>query len=402
MLRQPRDVGWSRTRVPLACLWLAVPGCAAQSSYEGPTSVGEAGIDDDTSGGGEMSGEDSSDEGSGGSGGPEGNPSPGCGLPPAPPPSSVSVDGSARSFILELPVDYDQNRSYPLIFGWHGTGHQAADARAQMRLMDAAQSQAIIVYPNGAKSPPVWQIPGGAGVTQPDRDIRFFDALVQLVGDEYCVDGSRIFSTGFSQGAYLSNALGCERPWVLRGIAPVAGGGPWGCDPSPMSAMVIIGKGDAIAHENGDYGYNNSAQRSRDFWLQGSGCAQTNIPADPYPCVRHDCPEDTPVLFCEHPGGHGWWKQASTGMMWFFSACRARLSNRRPEVSRLVQEARRRDVATDGLAIVVVQRDATGGLALVVKAFAFRIGLVGLYLPGLGVWLEAREVQGLFDDVGRH
>jgi poly(3-hydroxybutyrate) depolymerase len=186
-----------------------------------------------------------------------------------------------------------------------------------MQLHQTAQGQAFVIYPDGGTSAPVWQFPGGANVTDPQRDLNFFDAMVELVGDQYCIDGNHIFSTGFSQGAFFSNALGCERPWMVAGIAPVGGGGPWQCSPAAMAAMVIIGTADDVSGANNPYGYENSAQKSRDFWLDGNGCAQTTTPFDPSPCVAYDCP-DRPVVYCEFNGGHTWWANASVAMMLFF------------------------------------------------------------------------------------
>jgi poly(3-hydroxybutyrate) depolymerase len=276
-----------------------------------------AGSSDASDGGGSTGGDASTTSGDGGH---PPNHSAGCGEdPPATPLSSVSVSGQQRTFILDLPAGYSSDVAYPLVFGWHGTNHQGANAKQQMRLLEASGNSAVVVYPNGGQQAPVWEFPGGVGVTDPLRDIRFFDAMVEALGDAYCLDGERIFSTGFSQGAFLSNALGCARPWALRGIAPVAGGGPWQCDPAPLAAMIVVGSSDPIAHEDGDYGYENSAQRSRDFWLQGGGCGATTTPVDPSPCVAYDCPAETPVHFCEFAGGHQWWSAASQGMWAFFS-----------------------------------------------------------------------------------
>jgi len=275
------------------------------------------GSSNESDGGGSTGGETSSTSGNGEL--PPGH-SAGCGQPPPPTPlSSVSVGGEQRTFILDLPAGYSEDIAYPLVFGWHGTNHQGANAKQQMRLLEASGNSAVVVYPNGGQQAPVWEFPGGVGVTDPLRDIRFFDAMVEALGDAYCLDGERIFSTGFSQGAFFSNALGCTRPWAVRGIAPVAGGGPWQCDPTAMAAMIIVGASDPIANENGDYGYENSAQRSRDFWLEGGGCGTTTTPVDPSPCVAYDCPDETPVHFCEFAGAHEWWSAASQGIWVFFA-----------------------------------------------------------------------------------
>jgi len=84
------------------------------------------------------------------------------------------------------------------------------------------QRSAIFVYPNGSVLPD-----GGTGwnPSLEGGDIQFFDALYREITLRYCVDQSRVFSYGFSYGAYMSNLLGCHRGGaVLNGIVSIAGG----------------------------------------------------------------------------------------------------------------------------------------------------------------------------------
>jgi polyhydroxybutyrate depolymerase len=244
---------------------------------------------------------------------------PGCGAsPPNVVPSLVESFGDVRTFVLDVPADYDPEHAYPVIFGWHGTGHQGADARAQMGLLAATGGQAIVVYPDGDLDAPVWQFPGGAGVTDPDRDILLFDVLLDMLDELYCIDRGRVFATGFSQGAYLTNALACARPDMIRAIAPVAGGGPWQCAGSPMAARIVVGSDDPIAGPQSQYGYDNSALLSRDFWLAKNGCVDMSTPTSPEPCARYVCPPGLAVDYCEFVGGHVWWSQATEAAVSFF------------------------------------------------------------------------------------
>jgi polyhydroxybutyrate depolymerase len=48
-------------------------------------------------------------------------------------------------------------------------------------------------------------------------------ALVNQVKSEACIDPKRIYTTGFSAGAFLSYALGCEHAELFAAIAPVGG-----------------------------------------------------------------------------------------------------------------------------------------------------------------------------------
>src|SRR5690606_12526669 len=86
--------------------------------------------------------------------------------------------------------------------------------------------------------------------TESQQDVVFFDAMLEALTEGLCVDESRVFAAGHSAGGYFTNVLGCQRSDVLRAIAPVAGGGPFGHTggaPScvgPVSAWIAHAEDD--------------------------------------------------------------------------------------------------------------------------------------------------------------
>lgn len=219
---------------------------------------------------------------------------------------TITVGGTERTYVRVVPASYDPNRTYPLIFAWHGRTGSAQTARQYFGIEAAAGDGAIFVYPQGL---PVSNNPSDTGweLTANGRDVALFDALRAEIASQYCV--GRIYSMGHSFGGYMSNALACYRggtaPEAVRAIASIAGGGPFGgCSGDPVSAVIIHGTGDMVVPFA-------QGEGSRDTWRTAAGCATTSTAATPSPCVGYDgCSAGLAVRWCEHSmtanGGHGW------------------------------------------------------------------------------------------------
>ncbi|HMA97764.1 MAG TPA: Ricin and poly(3-hydroxybutyrate) depolymerase fusion [Polyangiaceae bacterium] len=227
---------------------------------------------------------------------------------------TIPIAGTDRSYILFIPTNYDSSKALPLVFAWHGLGGSGALARQYFGLERAASNQAILVYPSGL---PTTDGKTGWTLTQDGVDIQFFDALLVDISEKYCVDRARVFSTGHSFGAMMTNALGCFRGDVLRGVAPVAGMPPFGratCS-SPVAAWISHGENDATVD------FTDGGIASRDFWIKLNGCSLETEPAavDPSPCVAYEgCSEGHPVHWCVHQSNHNWPSFAAAGIWAFF------------------------------------------------------------------------------------
>ena len=266
----------------------------------------------------------STGDGAGGDGAPiDGPPSAACGAPNGPTGAmaeTITVGGTARTYVRFVPAGYDSARAYPLIFAWHGRGGNGSNARQYFGIETASAGEAIIVYPDGL---PVSGDPADTGweLEATGRDVALFDALQVKLSSAYCI--GRTYSIGHSFGGYMSNAIGCHRggtgPTAVRAIAPFAGGGPFGtCAGGPISAVVMHGIEDMVVlFEQGE--------GSRDAWLAKAGCEATSQPIDPSPCVVYDgCDDGLTVRFCAHTdttnSGHGWQTFASPAAWALFQA----------------------------------------------------------------------------------
>jgi poly(3-hydroxybutyrate) depolymerase len=218
--------------------------------------------------------------------------------------------------VLFVPTTYDPSKALPLVFAWHGLGGTGTLARQYFGLEKAASNQAIFVYPSGllnSDGKAAWTL------TQDGIDLQFFDALLADVTDKYCVDRTRVFSTGHSYGAMMTNTLGCFRGNVLRGIAPVAGMPPFGRATCTGAVAAWIAHGDNDATVD----FTTGGIASRDFWIKADSCSATTDPVavDPSPCVAYQgCSDGHPVHWCVHQSNHNWPSFAAAGIWSFFNA----------------------------------------------------------------------------------
>lgn len=192
-----------------------------------------------------------------------------------------------------------------VVFAWHGFGSGPESAR---RSMAAAQlwDDAIVVAPQGeprtfeqfgARERAGWQVAKGE---LGDRDLAFFDAMIDELDARGCLDRKRVYSTGFSNGGFFTNVLACHRGDVLAAAAPAGGGGPFEqCERAAVPVLVTHGRRDEVV----DY---RMATDSFARWVAHNGCSpDARAPADG--CAdAAGCPKATPVRMCSLDIGHEW------------------------------------------------------------------------------------------------
>lgn len=234
----------------------------------------------------------------------------GCGQPVTPGVSNrtIVVGGTQRSYLLVVPRTVAAATPNPVIIGLHGGSDTAQNASRYMGL--TSEDPALFVYPQA----PYWPEAGGVAwnVDPQGVDFPYFDALIAELGREHCVDTTRVFAAGKSNGGFMVNSLACFRPGVFRAIAPVAGGGPQTTRcPEGVAAMIVHGSADRVVPIS-------SGRFSRDHWLARNGnTGAPPVPADPPPCVGYPG-SSRPVLWCEHGGGHDWPTWAGAAIRGFF------------------------------------------------------------------------------------
>ena len=108
-------------------------------------------------------------------------------------------------------------------------------------------------------------------------DIGFLNSLIDFLGNEYNIDLDRVYSTGFSNGGYMSYTLACELSDKIAAIASVTGSmyinQPILCNPErPIPVMQIHGTMDLTVPYIGS----NTSESINDvisFWVNFNECS---------------------------------------------------------------------------------------------------------------------------------
>lgn len=192
----------------------------------------------------------------------------------------------------------------PVLFAWHGFGGSPE------RLVGAVEpadrwADAVVVFPRGLpRTFPQFGDVEGAGfqVTQAEfggRDLAFFDALYDHLLSRGCLDRSRVYSTGFSNGAFFSNLLACHRGARLAAIAPVGGAGPFeACERARVHVRVSHGTRDKIVPFS-------RAEETVETWAVQNHCKSAPRPAAEG-CAVETCEGGVAVMFCSANVEHTW------------------------------------------------------------------------------------------------
>ncbi len=130
------------------------------------------------------------------------------------------IDGEMRRAIVYSPSVLSASKA-PLVLSFHGRGDNVQNF--QHSNMHLAWPEAIVVYFQGLPTRgglSGWQVERGQ---DEDRDLKLVDVAIASLRDRLRVDESRIYATGFSNGAGFTYLLWAERPAIFAAFAPVAG-----------------------------------------------------------------------------------------------------------------------------------------------------------------------------------
>ncbi|MGP3968181.1 alpha/beta hydrolase family esterase [Streptomyces sp. 6N223] len=217
---------------------------------------------------------------------------------------TIQSSGQDRTFILDVPDNYDNSKPYRLVLGlhwWGGTAENVATGNtvetgtwAYYGLQRLAENSTIFVAPQGIDNG--WANTGGADVT-------FIDDLLATIEADLCVDTTQRFSIGFSYGGAMSISLACSRPDVFRAIVAQSSPGEIsGCDggTEPVAYMGVHGTADNFT----------GGEAQRDRWVTNNGCTPQDTPEPAGGSLTHittayeGCQEGYPVVWAAFDEGH--------------------------------------------------------------------------------------------------
>ncbi|MGQ4272136.1 alpha/beta hydrolase family esterase [Nocardiopsis changdeensis] len=185
----------------------------------------------------------------------------GCGLPAPQEPGeavrySLVSGGVEREYLVHLPRGYTPGRAWPVLLAYHGRGGSAEGMAGYSGLTGLP---AVVVLPDaltGEDDRSAWQ---GAPYSPPGADdVAFTHALLDTVESRTCVDRTRVYAAGMSNGGGFTAVLACAAPRRIAAIAPVAAAFyPHGleCDTSRAVPVVSFhGTADETIPYTGDPG----------------------------------------------------------------------------------------------------------------------------------------------------
>lgn len=196
--------------------------------------------------------------------------------------ASIMHDGIQRDYILYVPATYSAGTPTPLVFNFHG---YTSNATEQMFYGDfrpiADTANFLLVHPMGTLDPsnqPYWNANWGGTVD----DIGFTEALLDSLAVTYNINMDRVFSTGMSNGGFMSYTLACELGNRFAAIASVTGtmnlNQSSTCTPShPTPIMEIHGTADATVPYTGLAGSMESIPNVLDYWVNYNNCTPSVI-----------------------------------------------------------------------------------------------------------------------------
>jgi polyhydroxybutyrate depolymerase len=220
-----------------------------------------------------------------------------------------------RDYDLLLPASHRCGQPIALVVVYHGGGANkesmrkltcpGGDARSADCLNQVALAAGMaVVIPNGTNARGgkllnrhgvrTWNAGGGqngaicvsgSACTNGIDDIAYTRALLADLAGRIDLDGQRIFATGFSDGAAMTQRLGCEAAETFAAIAPVSGENQFalaGCAPVARVAVLDIhgtldkcwpyGGGDGGCLSSGLY---VSVADTLAGWAERNGCDPT-------------------------------------------------------------------------------------------------------------------------------
>ncbi len=157
---------------------------------------------------------------------------------------SFQVEGVERTALVFRPEVASENP--PVVFVFHGHGGGSRQVSVQLHL-HTSWPEAVVVYPQG--------IPGWKGRTDAegvrtgwqgapgqleDRDVKFFDEMVNWVGAEFGAVPSRTFVTGHSNGALMTWVLQTVRGDKVGAFAGICAPASLWFRKAPVKPMFVI------------------------------------------------------------------------------------------------------------------------------------------------------------------
>jgi polyhydroxybutyrate depolymerase len=229
---------------------------------------------------------------------------------------TLKPSGTDRTVHVHIPPSYDPTKAVPIVLDFHGyTSNPSQQAGFAGMIAKSDAAGFVAVHAEGTGSLKSWNAGACCGTAATDKteDVAFVNAILDQLVKKLCVDEKRIFSTGLSNGGFLSYRLACEMSGRIAAIAPVAAvmGIPT-CTPTrPVPIMHFHGTSDQLVPYNGNNNGYPSVAVTTSKWAERNGCTdkpRETFKKDDVTCMTQDkCNAGAEITVCTvDGGGHTW------------------------------------------------------------------------------------------------
>lgn len=222
---------------------------------------------------------------------------------------TISHDGETRQYTVYLPSSYQAGQNLPMVFNLHGFGSNGTQQSFYSAFNNLANAENfIVVIPEGLERvTPLgpegthWNAYFGTDVD----DLGFLNLVIDHVYTNYNIDLARVYSTGMSNGGFMSHRLACELSDRIAAIASVAGGvfneQLDNCNPSrAVPVMQIHGTNDNIVDFDGIPLFAPSIPDLIGHWVDHNNCS---TPADTIEIANISTTDNSTVEKLEYNNG---------------------------------------------------------------------------------------------------
>ncbi len=219
-------------------------------------------------------------------------------------PGEVATAAGTR-IVVKTPTNYRPEVAHPLLVLYAAGGQDAEDAENSYEITALATARGFVVASVDDKRPVPEAVVDMAGVPK-------------AVAKSWCIDESRIFATGHSNGGLYSNAVAFypEARGAFRAIAPSAAGvrkqdlKDYSC-PKPTPVKIY--------HGAYDMGFSGWGRGVAEWWAECNKCdGEEPLETEEGCVVFKGCAKGGETIYCEGPWIHMVWPGRTTEIMDFF------------------------------------------------------------------------------------
>lgn len=226
-----------------------------------------------------------------------------------------TVDGVVREALVSVPPQA-KTTAVSVVFVFHGHGGTMQHI-AHALPIHTLWPDALVVYMQGLPTPgrltdpegqkPGWQNMSGA---QGDRDLKFFDAVLDTLRTEYRVDEKHVYATGHSNGGGFTYLLWAMRPYAFDAFAPCAALSLHPDRLTPKPVLHVAGEKDGLVK----FAWQ---RRTLDVIRKINRCGDGGRPWGTNATI-YASSAGAPVVELIHPGGHELPPEAPSSIVHFF------------------------------------------------------------------------------------